>query len=64
MKIEKDIFKTSLDITTFLYLAKDKNIINKNVYDKLTKFCREYIRDKELTRKVYNKIIHDERDKN
>lgn len=48
--MEKDIFKTSVDITTFLHYAKKEKVISEEDYKKLKKFCIEYIMQKEKNR--------------
>lgn len=48
--MEKDIFKTSIDITTFLHYAKKEKVISEEDYKKLKKFCIEYIMQKEKNR--------------
>ena len=50
--MEKDIFKTSMDITTFLYYAKREKIISEEEYKKLKKFSSDYIMQKEKNRNV------------
>lgn len=55
--MRKDIFKTSVDITTFLYYAKREKIISEEVYIELKKFCGDYIIQKEKNRNVIMESI-------
>lgn len=53
----KDILKTSMDITTFLYYAKREKIISEEEYKKLKRFCSDYILEKEKVRNAIKESI-------
>lgn len=53
--MEKDIFKTSMDIATFLHYAKREKVISEEDYIKLKKFCSDYIIEKENNRNTIMK---------
>ena len=55
--MEKDILKTSMDITTFLYYAKREKIISEEEYKKLKVFCSDYILEKEKVRNAIKESI-------
>ena len=55
--MEKDIFKTSMDITTFLYYAKREKVISEEDYKNLKRFCSDYILQKEKNRKLIKESI-------
>lgn len=57
MKIEKDIFKTSMDITTFLHYCEKEKIVEKDAINSLKEYLTKYITQKELNRKVMKESI-------